>query len=460
MGVKRIRLNYFQRRMLRWEAIHPYNAVHAVRTAGPARLDALRKAITAVCAEAGIGQAKVRRSRGCLEYTPLTQPAEIKVVHSQNAEQELASILTEQINTPFAGAASHPLRWTVLQHRDGAAHDVIVCYRHVVADAAPICVLLAAVLRRYFDPGDGRTPPALTALAPADLRWLERPVRRHGGLRSVWRAARVFRQVHYAHRLKENKPRTNSTRVIVRPVEGLSLATLRQACRARRVNLSDAFMAALAAGIAEKTSQKNTRGRRRQLALGGVVSFRRHVRDTDDTYFGVALGDYVVLIEDPDLPLDKLVLQVAAQRRRQTPKQHTAESAACLALSRLLWPVFFKPNRRKTYRKVFPVCAGVSPFEVNLRTFGQTAGRIQRYVRASPPGPATPIVLAPTGFGDRLELALIHRPIDRGVGPAEGLLELVIANLRAFTSTEVEPRGATPARFSSGPADCPARPSL
>jgi hypothetical protein len=212
---------------------------------------------------------------------------------------------------------------------------------------------------------------------------------------------------------------------------------LSETCRQRGVGLNDAFSAALVAALAERTTDRHTSRRRRKIALGFMLNGRRHACEDVSRYVGMCLADTILVVGNPDADLDGLIAQVAAQTR---PWKADFEGVAAVSALRVFFiryvrRALFIPNRRRSYRRLFPMCAGVTTVAVDAGRLGSAAGRISRYIRACPPGPAAPIVLAPTILQDRLELSLVYRPSCLPPTAAEDLLESVVAKLATWADS-------------------------
>jgi hypothetical protein len=165
--------------------------------------------------------------------------------------------------------------------------------------------------------------------------------------------------------------------------------------------------------------------------MGTIASTRK--RDAADltACFGVNLSDAVVLLDSPDVPMDNLLTEIAAQNRalKTAPGTQAAASAVQGFFIRNIWPLLDIPNHRRSYRKLLPLCGGVSTYIVDASRFGVAARAITRYLRACPAGPALPIVLGPTVFAGRLELSLVYRLSCLPPEKAEDLLDGVCERL-------------------------------
>ncbi len=387
--------------MLLWERLHPYNAVHALRILGPSRPQRLAAAIEAVERAAGIGALEIDRSARACRYVPAAAPRVKAGVCDEVGEQTPTGLLAAGLNASFAGRPQTPFRWTLLEEAGGGAHWVALAYRHVAADAHGAQALLAAVLQHGRGGGEA---PLLRVDGPRRQR-----VSLRARLEALARFARTFRRLRCAHKMDEDRQGDDRTECAVRTAAPGLLRELRAANRRRGAGLNDACLAALAATVAERSPDRHTSRRRRKLALGTVISRRTRGTSAGEVWLGPALRDLVVVVDRPDAPLAEVLAQISAQTRAARGLPDPGDFDPRLFLIERAWPLLGLRHHRRTYRKVFPVCAGVTSFNVHAGWFGPAGVGVDRYVRASPPGPVVPIALAPTALGDRLELALVYR---------------------------------------------------
>lgn len=443
-------LNAFQRAMLLWEEVHPYNAIHALRVAGPADPATLRAAIESACRQARIGTLRIHEETQTYRYgEPGAVPLDV-LPETDHAERTLAEIIFDGLNTRWADEGRHPLRWMVFNESGAEHHHVILVYRHAAADASAIELLLSAVMNRYLGCADLKASTKLSPMPPATTTG--------AGLLSIpsllWgfvRGLTLYFRFRHMHKMPDEAQLGDETAVILRSLPEDVLAGLAETYRPRGIGVNDIFVAALAAAIADRTPHRRNRRHRHQIAIGTIASTRSASwRSQDPAFFGVCLSDQVVILKNPDLPFDQLLSRVVAQtRRRKTSRRpERAVSAMQGFFIRNVWPLLDIPNHRRSYRKLLPICGGVSTYSVSTSHFGPAADRITRYLRACPPGPATPLALAPTLFKGRLELTLVYRmsclPPEKAEDLMDGVCDRVLSLLR--------PSGSGKALTASSPS--------
>lgn len=427
-----LRLNHFQQMMLEWDKIHPYNAVHAVSVAGRSDVPALRGAVHRACAAAGIGELTVDCEHRTYRYEPVEDIPMHHLPASCDAWQTLCAVISEEMNTPFSAEPHLPLRWTVFDDTVNDDHLVILAYHHVAADAYSIQALLSLVLHYYLDLSLPGKDPVLHTPVSSHGNLFSQGTHRSNHVRSFVRAVHQYFKLRYAHRMHDDRSGRSETKFILQSAPDGTLDRLRDVCRAEEVGINDAFLAALVTTLAQLTPARQTHRRRRKIAVATVLSCRERAGEELPKHFGVYLSDAALLIDKPDAGMRGVLAQIVPQTRRLKALQGAIEPSWRFLFAKYLWPALRIPHSEASYRKVFPLCAGVSTVPVDATLFGEAMGRIRYYVRACPPGPAMPMLLAPTMAAGRLELGLVFRPAYLNEGQARGLLDLLVDVLGEF----------------------------
>lgn len=419
-------LSPFQRMMLLFEGLHPYNAVHAVRVSRPVDPAALESAIRKATLAAGIGALVVEPHEPALRYAGACPVSLRALPATDEPERVLAQVIDEEMNRPFPAGAAEPLRWVVFAELGEKAHWLVLAYRHIVADGAAATALLASVLGIYLE---GASAAQMTTELPRRATDFVSPRSRRGHWLQLVRTIQLYFRLRFAHRMPDEKGGGDRTHVLIAQTPETLLARLAAATRALGAGLNDAFLAGLAAAIASQTPDRHVSRHRRKLVLASALSGRRGGPEDLAAYFGVVLGDVLIDLQQPDAPPGALLRAIADQtraRKRDWRGAVALAEARCDAVTGI-WPLLSIPHNRRSYRKLFPICGGVSTVVMERAHLGSAAPLVTRYVRACPPGPATPIVLAPTVFDGRLELTLVIRDACRAPGDRRLLDELINA---------------------------------
>ncbi|HUN79976.1 MAG TPA: hypothetical protein VMV81_00550, partial [Phycisphaerae bacterium] len=426
--------------MLRWDRVHPYNAVHAVRVRGRANVDAFREAAWEISSRAGLGEFAANSWGTAYEYRPLQMVRVMEVAPGPDAEERLVEVVSEEINAGFPAGMHHPIRWTLFNEIGGENHYVVLSYHHAISDAFGIEWLLSAVLRRYIGlpahDDDGHLTTRLSDLRNS-LRVKASPV---DYLLGQLRLSVRHWQTRSAHRMPDEECGGDWTAVAVHTADGL-MDRLSAGCKRLGIGVNDAMLAAFTASIAEQTPDRMASRRRRGLTMATVVSARKHLQEAEAREFGVCLSSIVVALRRPDASIEELARAIARQTRvlKERPKRAAAETAVRYFSVRWLWRLAAAKYDRMNFRRVFPISGGVSTVFVDENRFADLDGHVTRYVRACPAGPAMPLLLGPTVFKGRLELGLTYRIASRTREQAEALLEGTLRRLEQIA----EPTGSS-----------------
>ena len=128
------RLNAFQQLMLHWSELHPYNATHTYKIAGPLCAARLRTAIRKTYLANGLGIAHLAADGQSYRHATDLAP-EIEILEDLEQPAEcLTRHLTRELNRPFARPACRPLRFSAVD-AGPRFHYVTLCYDHWLADS-------------------------------------------------------------------------------------------------------------------------------------------------------------------------------------------------------------------------------------------------------------------------------------------------------------------------------------
>src|SRR5580765_1087151 len=141
------RLNRFQRTMLDWNELHPYNAVHVVRVPAALDLPRLREAIQTTLEALGLTNFSVDREGGACQYGGGPVVSEMTVIEDGSGSS-LAAEIERQLNTPFPGGKSFdPFRFFVASGQ--GSFSLGLAYFHPVADAESVVWILKRLVAAY-----------------------------------------------------------------------------------------------------------------------------------------------------------------------------------------------------------------------------------------------------------------------------------------------------------------------
>jgi hypothetical protein len=399
-------LNVFQRLVLQWERIHPYNAAQVLRLSGRADAAALTGAWQETLNALSLGRVQRRGTR--FAHEAINGELERYPVQILPAGTSLCQFLSGELNRAFDDAGEPPFRPFVLEG-DGH-HFVGIVYHHWVADSVSIRILLREWFFRIYCPERARTTPLRqpeggywSLFGPGPTGWGVG----EGFLSSVrWssRNRRVARVEHPGFK-------DFNVRFSLHEVGGGLIGPLIAYARRNDATLNDVFLAVVA-DVCHRYVPLRRTPRRTDLALGTIVDLRPYARrDLSDT-FGLFLGFTSTICRPGDLgDFSKLLRTVSSQsklhKRTGVPLSSPVRMFAGLAVGKML----SQEKVVEFYRKRVPLAGGISNVNLN-RTWAAEfhPSPLEDYVRVSPTGPMMPLVFTPTTLGQHLHVGLTFRP--------------------------------------------------
>ena len=405
-----VRLNEFQRTMLQWSDLHPYNAVHVAGVEGGLDPDLLAAAAARVLRLTGLARCRIAPGHRCF-FVGGDAPCPVELVPGGDDPLEAVRREVErQLDLPFAfadGELFQPFRLFVVEA--GATTYAGLAYYHVVADADAVSRLLAEILGAVGE-GPGR-PKALRDPGLARRRGLRPPL---GGIRVLARripgAIRKFQAMRRSHRSPACPVEGGyGNRWFARSLDAASSALAFERARERRATFNDLCLAALLFATVPTTVDRLVE-RRRELSVGCVVNLRGMLPAARRRDFGLCLGSFTVThTVFPGIFFDELVEEVRLQTEEVKREKLYLASAFEYRLNRLLFDRQPELKKSNFYRKAFPVWGSITNFKLDLGEAGARA-KIVDYFRAVSAGPALPFVVSVTGVGGRLNFGFTYRP--------------------------------------------------
>lgn len=399
------RLNIFQRTMLQWDELHPYNAVHVVRI--PAALDPTRLAeiIRRTLATLGLGGLTLDARRGTYDYQGGVIQCEIKLVSETDSHAALVAEIERQINTRFEiGGRFCPFRFFIVPEQDSFSLGLV--YFHVIADAEAVVFLLKRLVEAYVAVGNS------PVVEPVELY----PGHRDGLLR---KPALLVKKLAALPELMSNT--RHSSRPVFRDPRdtrnGFVLFSLPPDCLPKLilkskewgVTVNDLFLALLTRSLAPMAA-KTQKPRRPRMSLGCIVNLRRDLGLEGPHKFGLFLGSFIVTQPIPTgSSLREIAAAVHERTERVKRRQLYLTSALELRFARRMLGFFSTEQRKKLYQKNYPLWGGITNMNLNPLWPQTEAGRPVDYFRAVSTGPATPLVLSVTTIREAVHVGLSFR---------------------------------------------------
>jgi hypothetical protein len=384
--------NLFQRLMLQWDTLHPYNAAQILKVSGEADLNLYN---TAWCT--------------ILDKLGLLQPGQrAGIVRSVPSSQSLPDFISEELNRRFDDPQEPSFRAFVLQ--EGEHHYAGIVYHHWAADSVSIRMLLREWFLQTRNPERSRPIPFHqtkggygSVFGPSAANWNV-----GGALLSSLRWA--ARNRHVA-RVEHHGYSDFNCRFALHDLGAGLVTPLLAYARRHGATLNDLFLA-VTAEICDRFVPLHKNARRPNLALGTIVDLRPYSeRDLSDT-FGLFLGFTSTHCRPTELKsFPRLLQSIASQSQRdkqsRVPLFSPLRMLAALAVGKI-----YRPKKLiEFYRKRLPLAGGISNVNLN-RAWPAEFHPIPLldYIRASPTGPMMPLVFTPTTLGNRLHVGLTYRP--------------------------------------------------
>jgi hypothetical protein len=405
-----VRLNLFQRMMLRWRELHPYNPVHVVRV--PAALEAgrLRDTIAARLGSLGLTGLELDERQWRFYYGGGPASVELAVeAAGSDPQATLARLIEREFNRPFPTAQpAQPFRFMAVD--EGGSFQLMLVYDHYVASGDSIARLLTGIACGYMRP-DGAPDAVPMERYSATYRslFLRHPswvVRAVLGLpRMVANARRAYRpryaqiaDAHNAYTYLRLGP--HQTRALLRTA------------KAWGVTLNELLMASLMLALSPLAAGRRHEVRRNELAVASILSMRQDFGPDAHQALSPFLAAFRVSHTVPEgIGLQQLAQEVHITSAHIRRRHLYLQSIMALGVSGLLWPLLSQSRRQRLYPKHFPVWAGITSLNLGpIWTRAQSADTAQlEYQRAVPTGPLCPLVLAVTTAHDVLHLGIAFR---------------------------------------------------
>jgi hypothetical protein len=396
--------NGLQEMMLRWEQQQPVNAAQVAwlkNTFRPSEIEAAIARVLQRLLHSGAGRRPGAKPAGeeLFAFRHTVLPGDWRV--------PLQSAVTDELNTPYRRGES-PFRISLFDvPRQG--QFLMLAYRHLVADARSIALLLHEIIHQTADPAGG--PPeyaasigatSLREMFPAAYRWSRIPSVAWNSTSEVWKSRRCRKLPCADH---------NDLRMEFRVHQhSLPLTALQRLSRELRVTFNDLLLASVLEWFAREYPPQGSR--RRELAAATLVDLSGRAAVPQPFAFGQYLSQFVVraavTAEMPFEAIVRLVARQAATGKEVAPLLRNARSFEFLAREWDLLPAVRRPAHLPW---ALPVLAGVS--NVNLRGVVGLEGEalpVRNYFRATCTTSLLPMMLGITTVRDSCSLTSTHRP--------------------------------------------------
>jgi hypothetical protein len=426
------RLNLFQRTMLRWRALHPYNAVHVLRIDAPLDVARLRAAIARVLEGEGLTGLRLELGRGRYEYAGGVAAVSLAVLPAgADATETVTRAIERELNATFPREGSFdPFRFFAVA--DGNGFHLGLGYDHFIAGGDSIVVLMKDLYDAYVD-GGHFTPRRLdlypTAYGRLFARHAGRLVTGLPGLVEMLRSCRTTARPDY----REGVPPTNA--FLLRTVDPVALARALRVAKQWGVTQNDLLLALLLQAMAPLAGERRS-GRRRAMAAASIINIRGDFQPPATAVFGQFLSSFRVTHPMPaGQDLAALARDVGVQTRRTKQRKLYLQTLLGIAGSGLAWR-FLSPEVRATFHaKNYPVWGGVTLLNVDALWRGAGGGAPPDYFRGVPTGPMAPLVVAASTVNGALHLGFSWRVAAFDRETMDNIAARIVADLRSLSDS-------------------------
>ncbi len=400
------RLNTFQKAMLQWNDMHPYNVVHIVEVRGPLDKELLRHAISSEITELGLNGFRLNRRKCTYAYTGGDADIAVRFLPADAQDRCLIDREVEaELNRPFPADMHLPFRFFAIERPD--AFHIGLVYFHAVAGAESIALLLRSIVQRYTGHRDRIFSFPLDLYPKHSALRSIHPSLFSGQLQCIMNQIASLRRSCRPRRRKPEEQWNAFTTFFISKEQFHQLST---AAKRWKVTLNDLFLSIILKAVAPLAESRFKAKKRRQMTVASIANIRKDLKVDATHTFGLFLGSFIVSHE---VPRDISTEVLARDLKRQTDriKKYKSYLIAPLELKAAgFFMPMLKPGRRAAfYAKNYPLWAGITNMNLNTIWPMNQGERPAGYLRGVSTGPITPCVFAVTTVGEQITVGVSYR---------------------------------------------------
>jgi len=426
------RLNMFQRTMLRWRDLHPYNAVHVVIVSealdGARLTDAIARQMQAL----GLVDLELDRARGRYEWRGGEQEVDLRLLSGDDPLARMHDEIARQLNAAFpADGRIRPFRFFAVDA--GASFHLGLAYDHFVAGGDSIVRLLCGIVGRYRGEVLAQDPIGAAATPPYSRLFLRQAGALLRGLTSLPGTAagcrRSFRPVYAA--IDDGQNAFARLRLGV-PEQ----AALVRAAKTWGVTQNDLFMTILLKVLSPLAANRRREENRRELAVASIVNIRRDFGSEAQNAFAPLLASFRVSHPAPDeITVEELAYSVHKESNRVRQGKLYLQSLLALGIAALQWRFLSDAHRRRFFAKHYAVWAGTTPLNV-APLWAQAGGRgpAPEYLRAVSTGPLAPMICAISTADEVVNVGISYRTAAFDRSTVDGVVADMLSRIKSLGS--------------------------
>jgi Condensation domain len=402
------RLNSFQKTILQWNDMHPYNAVHVVRIPSVLNAEWLRLSLSSRLEGHGLTHLKLNRGATTYAYHGGRVDCDVKIISGeQDPISALRAEIEQQLNTPFQQRGRcNPFRFFAVTAKD--SFFLGLAYFHPVADAESVVFLLRDLAQCGLD--SRASEPTMRLDLYPDHR--ARLLRRHPTViaRKLLALPAQIRNLKQSHRPRCRDAQDMKNGFSLFSLGPERLRRLVVAGKSWELTVNDVLLALLMKSVSPLSDGRTHAKKRRKISVGCIVNLRQELGIDSARTFGLFLGSFTVTHAMPEAIS---LRELSGDIRRQTLviKRHRLYLATPMELGFGRFVLrFFPPEQRKTfYQKNYPLWGGLTNMNLNSVWEQSNENGPMDYFRGVSTGPVTPLVFSVTTVGDHANVGLSYR---------------------------------------------------
>ena len=394
--------------MLRWRALHPYSAVHAVRIDRPLDMQRLSAVIDGELEALDLTGLTLDAAHERFEYAGGPSRAPLAVVSGgDDPLQTLTREIERELNAPFPGDGPLvPFRFLAIDAH--TSFYLALTYDHWIAAADSIVVLLKGLHDGYTGAPPSRRSPLL--LYPATTRRL---LRLHSGaaIRGLRRMRDIAASARRSVRARYPGGADPRNGFAYCRVEAPEFAAVVGAAKEWGVTVNDLLLAILMQALDPVVGERPSDKRRHELAVASIVNVRHDFGYDAMTTFGQFLSSFRVAHPlPPGTELRQLARDIHADTARIKSERLYIQTLLAIAAMGPIWRVLSPAQRQRFHAKHYPVWGAISMMNVDAQ-WQEAGGALPppEYLRAVSTGPLAPLVIAATTSAGVLHAGLSYR---------------------------------------------------
>jgi hypothetical protein len=402
------KLNTFQKTILLWNEIHPYNAVHVVRIPQRLGIPRLTAIINNHLEYNGLVNLVIDRGKKRFHYKGGPSHVAIKILE---AEEDIITSLhrevQQQLNIPFPVKASiNPFRFFAAS--DDNSFYLGLVYFHLIASADSIVSLMKNIVLSYME---GKIPENCLKLIPyRGAQWKLIPTSLKYLARWLFTLPESITSLRESYRAKYRDIHNSDIGFSFFSIKPPQFKGLMNVCKQWEVTVNDMFLALLLKALSPLAPERFSAPRRKKISVASIVNIRKDLSVDNPAYFGTFLSSFMVSHMVPeDLSLEDLAKDIRTQTIKI--KKYRLYLRTILEMQSALFLIssFFRKRKKIFYSKYYPLWGGIT--NINLNTiWTQHGNKIPiDYFRAVSTGHATPIVFSFTTVNDTMNIGVSFR---------------------------------------------------